>query len=525
MTPDATGVGAGATVRATVETGATTLSVTLAGVTAGGSVSGAATSPGAAPPGLTFVPSATFELSASATSFRSATICVPYADADLQAIGLDEQLLVLLHQEAGSAGWTDITTFRDPVANTVCGQTASFSPFGLAGLVPGSGTNVRYLAEGSTSTFFDTQIALANPDPLASANVTLRFLKSDGSLSARYVAMPPLSRRTVTVKGVPAMAEAAFSTVVESDAPVVIDRTMSWDGTGYGSHAESSVGAPSPIWYLAEGATHSGFNLFYLLQNPNSQTVSVEVTYLRPAPAAALVKTYVVPANTRSNIWVDVEEFPASSGNTTLSNTDVSAILRSTDPTLPIIVERAMYLDAGGKLFGAGHDSAGVTAPAERWFLAEGATGSFFDLYVLIANPGDVPATVEGTYLLPSGATVVRTYDVPARSRFTVFVDGEGPELTDTAVSTTMTSTNGVPVIVERAMWWPGSIPGTWQEAHASAGAVSAGTVWALAEGEVGGPRATETYILLANTAPTPAQVRVTLLFDDGTPAVSRIFG
>ena len=46
-----------------------------------------------------------------------------------------------------------------------------------------------------------------------------------------------------------------------------------------------------------------------------------------------------------------------------------------------------MYASLPGQAFAAGHNSAGVTAPATRWFLAEGATGSFFDLYVLIANP------------------------------------------------------------------------------------------------------------------------------------------
>ena len=30
------------------------------------------------------------------------------------------------------------------------------------------------------------------------------------------------------------------------------------------------------------------------------------------------------------------------------------------------------------------------------------------------------------------------------------------PQLADTAVSTIVTSTNGVPIVVERAMWWPG---------------------------------------------------------------------
>jgi hypothetical protein len=37
-------------------------------------------------------------------------------------------------------------------------------------------------------------------------------------------------------------------------------------------------------------------------------------------------------------------------------------------------------------------------------------------------------------------------------------------------------STNGVPVIVERAMWWPRPGLDNWLEAHASPGATSAGT-------------------------------------------------
>ena len=57
--------------------------------------------------------------------------------------------------------------------------------------------------------------------------------------------------------------------MIESDQPVVVDRTMTWDGTAYGAHAETALDAPSTTWYLAEGATHGAFDLFYLLQNPN----------------------------------------------------------------------------------------------------------------------------------------------------------------------------------------------------------------------------------------------------------------
>ena len=55
-----------------------------------------------------------------------------------------------------------------------------------------------------------------------------------------------------------------------------------------------------------------------------------------------------------------------------------------------------MYLSRPGQPFAAGHDSAGVTAPATNWFFAEGATGGFFDLFILLANPEQPDAAVRG---------------------------------------------------------------------------------------------------------------------------------
>ena len=89
---------------------------------------------------------------------------------------------------------------------------------------------------------------------------------------------------------------------------------------------------------------------------------------------------------------------------------------------------------------------------------------------------------------------------MPGNSRFNIWVDQE-PGLADAALSTRITSTNGVPIIVERAMWWPGPTAATWQEAHNSPGETTTGTRWAMAEGEVGGPRDTDTYVLIANTS------------------------
>jgi len=167
------------------------------------------------------------------------------------------------------------------------------------------------------------------------------------------------------------------------------------------------------------------------------------------------------------------------------------------------------------QVFAAGHAGAGVPGPATTWFLAEGATGDFFDCFILIANAEDTDAQVEAEYLLPDGTTLTKQYVVAAHSRFNIWVDLEDPLLASTAVSTTLTSTNGVPIVVERAMWWPGETP-YWQEGHDSVGATQSGVKWGLAEGESGGVRSTETYVLIANTSDYDGQVRVTVILEDG---------
>jgi hypothetical protein len=81
-----------------------------------------------------------------------------------------------------------------------------------------------------------------------------------------------------------------------------------------------------------------------------------------------------------------------------------------------------------------------------------------------------------------------------------------------------------VPIIVERTMWFPGPSPAQWREAHNSFAETQTGTRWAVAEGEQGGPRNAETYILIANTSDFAGQARVRLLFEDGTTA-ERTYG
>ena len=89
-----------------------------------------------------------------------------------------------------------------------------------------------------------------------------------------------------------------------------------------------------------------------------------------------------------------------------------------------------------------------------RWYLAEGATHGRFDLFYLIQNPSSTAGRrARSATCGPSGAPIVKTYTVGAGSRFTIWVDQEDQALRATDVSAEITSTNGVPIIVERSMY------------------------------------------------------------------------
>jgi hypothetical protein len=442
----------------------------------------------------------------------SSSTAVVAADG-VSVMGFGTARALTIRPAAGQVGSTVITVrVADPD-----GQVAERS-FAFTVTAQTAADTFRYfLAEGATSSFFDTQLALLNPGDVATA-ATLTFAQAAQAPVSLVVSLPARTRRTVWPRTVAGLAAAEFSTSVSASQPLVVDRTMTWDACGYGSHAETAATSPSPVWYLAEGATHSGFALFYLLQNPGDTATTARVRYLRAA-GAPLEKTYPLPPRSRTNIWVNVEEF-AGEGQA-LAAAEISAVVQTADLT-PIIVERAMYRSTHGRVFDAGHESMGVTTPATRWFLAEGRTGPVFDQFVLIANPDARDAAVRLTYLLDSGQTYVHDIVAPASARTSVWVDREripgvpGEPLADVALSTSVESLNGVPLIVERAMWWPGS-GDTWHEAHNSAGAIASGTRWALAEGEVGGPRGLQTYVLIANASAYGGRARVTLLFEDGT--------
>ncbi|MGE3842169.1 MAG: hypothetical protein AB7I50_11320 [Vicinamibacterales bacterium] len=144
------------------------------------------------------------------------------------------------------------------------------------------------------------------------------------------------------------------------------------------------------------------------------------------------------------------------------------------------------------------------------YYLAEGATKSFFDLDVAIANPNDAVAPVKVSFLKPDGSVVVQTPTLSAKSRLTIKVDTIAGLASDD-ISTVVESTSGLPLAVERTMFWDGGKYG----GHTDTAVQVPSTRWYFAEGSQG---FFDTYVLLANSNIVSATATVTFLLQGAQP-------
>jgi autotransporter-associated beta strand protein len=368
-----------------------------------------------------------------------------------------------------------------------------------------------FLAEGATGGFFDDDVLIANPTT-TEAPVTMTFLLEGGGTVVEQRTIAPQSRMTVHVDQIPGLEDASPSVQVVSNnrVPLVVERTMFWDPTYYGGHTANAVAQPELRWVFAEGF-QGFFDTYVLIANANPEPVTATITFLRENDAP-VVQTVPVGAFARKTIYAG-----------DYSDVVGRAFGIVVEATRPVIAERAMYFASlPGRLWSGGHANTGIASPSMSWFHAEGATGAFFNTFILLSNPQDAPAHVTLRFLLSTGEVIERTKTIEARQRMTINPAAEGdPRLENAALSTVVQS--DVPIVSERSMYWPGdALP--FGEGHNSAGVVTTAMHWGLAEGRVGGPHQFQTYVLLANPETTAAEVTVTFLRENGTPPVVKTY-
>ena len=295
-------------------------------------------------------------------------------------------------------------------------------------------------AEGSTQSPFHTWLLLQNPgDAQAMANVT--YLLDHGNTIAQSVSLTPNSRTSILVNSV--VPNAAFSTRVDSDQPIVAERAM-YRFPGNAAAAVSGVNAPSRTWYFADGNTTQSpipFDTWLLLQNPNPAPVPVNIALL-DSNGAKTTLSLTLPPTSRQSVFLNQIMPDASFGIVVTTDRD------------PIVVEKALYFGIEPRGAAA---TQGATEPSTTWYLAEGSTASPFTEYISILNPNAEPISVHLDFDLPNGQVVGRELSVEKERKLTVNVNDILP---NTAVSARITTS--LPTVVERTMLFgkPGSLGG-----------------------------------------------------------------
>ena len=321
------------------------------------------------------------------------------------------------------------------------------------------------LAEGATGDFFDAYVLVANPNAVV-APITVTFMGEDGTTTRVDTSVAPNSRYTLPFESVPALVAAgpaALTTTVASTSgvPLVVEGSTYWDATQFGGATTVAASAPSTRWYFAEGSEairdigggpESFFDTYLLIGNTGAAATTVTVEFLTEM-GMIVTRDYTVGAASRLTIFTGV--IPE------LANHSFGMIVTA---TTPITAARTQYFSP---TYAGGHAATGVTAPSTSWLFADGASGPFFDTYMLLANPNPGAATVTITYTLASGQAVTRVWTVPAETRLTLRVDGEDPALDNDTFWMRLSSDQ--PIAAERAMYWRAPYT-SWNGAHASPG-------------------------------------------------------
>jgi hypothetical protein len=211
-----------------------------------------------------------------------------------------------------------------------------------------------FLAEGTTAWGFTTYVLVQNPEN-SPTDVTLTYMTPGGPRTQPVFTMPANSRRTVRVNDIkPAngypidVSNTDLSTQVHGSQPIIAERAMYWGaGTPLGEACHDSIGMDSPrtCFYLPDGQTSNGRETWTLVQNSNSNDVTVEISYLTPTGTGNVVFQDTIPAQSRKTYNMVDKGINGRAG----------VMVRSLDPAKKIMVERAMYWNNRG----AGTDTIG----------------------------------------------------------------------------------------------------------------------------------------------------------------------
>lgn len=207
--------------------------------------------------------------------------------------------------------------------------------------------NDYYLAEGAIGydVGYITYVLVQNPNDNP-ADVSLVYMTGAGQIAGPSFQMAANSRKTIRVNDqLPPGTD--VSTKVHGSQPIIAERAMYWNnGTGEACHDSIGMNAAHTTFYLPDGETSNGRETWTLVQNPNTRSVTVEITYLTPTGTGNVTKTETIAGNSRQSF-----NMLSHSG----INGRASIMVTSKTSGAKIMCERAMYWNNRG----AGTDTIG----------------------------------------------------------------------------------------------------------------------------------------------------------------------
>jgi hypothetical protein len=188
-----------------------------------------------------------------------------------------------------------------------------------------------FLAEGDSRPGYDTWILLQNPNDDVVANVSVTFIKDDGTTQVAYYALDPRTRLSLFADTI--VPDSTFGARIDADQQIIVERSL-YVADGAGGHNSSAVQIPETEWYLPEGSTLAPYREVIALLNPNPDATQVDMLFTRSDGQPAVTQSFVMQPTSRLTV----------EANKYVPDAEISTRVTADHP---VVVERSMYWDRG----------------------------------------------------------------------------------------------------------------------------------------------------------------------------------
>lgn len=347
---------------------------------------------------------------------------------------------------------------------------------------------------------FQDFVSLVNPSRKPS-KIAMTFQAPDGKETVHERTVPPETRQTVNVSDFVEGTDVATRVVSKNGVGVVSEQTRTFNLEQGSGASGSPGGTPSSSWYFAEGSTAWGFSTYLCIENPENIVNYAVITFTRND---GFVKTLPYPLAPHSRATLDVSSVPE------LADCDFATTVIG---ARPVVAERSMYFKDHYGAAG-GHQSPGANSTSKTWYFADGSTAWGFSTFVLLDNPNSTPAQASLTCMKNDGKSATTDYELPPRSRRTVYVNDPRLQESDFGIKVNAT----LPVIAERSMYF--DYKGV-KDGSNSIGATTPANNWYLAEGST--YNGYDTYVCVLNPEPVQAKAGVKFMTGNGVAKTQQI--